>query len=418
MAPATNLRVDIDRLWSTLMASAEIGATGRGGLNRLALNADDGAVRRLFAGWCREAGLSLRVDAMGNMFATRPGRDPGARAILIGSHLDTQIHGGRFDGVLGVFGALEVVRTLDDHGIETAHPITIVNWTNEEGARFEPPMMGSKVFARLAGLDETLAIRDRDGISVGEALAAIGFAGTDIVSPEEFDSYFELHIEQGPRLEAADMQVGIVTGCYDVRGFVAEVTGENAHSGPTPMPRRRNAIVGAAALVTAIDDIGWAYHASGGTATTARLKAEPNLLGILAHRVEMQCDFRHPVEGVALEMFDSLKVRLPQIAARGNCDIRILRDWRFGGLGFDAGQVGLVRAAAQALGCRAMDMLTVAGHDSMHVAARMPAAMIFTPCEKGLSHNEAENVTPAMIGPGADVLLHAVLARDAAAPAP
>ena len=411
--PRSNLRADIDRLWTTLMASAEIGATGRGGLNRLSLNADDGAVRRLFARWCAEAGLSMRIDAMGNMFATRQGRNPAAKAILIGSHLDTQIHGGRFDGILGVLGALEVIRTLNEHGVTTEHPLTIVNWTNEEGARFEPPMMGSKVFAGLAGLAETQAITDRDGVTVGAALDAIGFRGADVVRPEEFDSYFELHIEQGPKLEAEGMQVGVVTGCYDVRGFIAEVRGVNAHAGPTPMPQRRNALVGAAALITAINDIGWAYHATGGTATTARMKVEPNLLGILAHRVEMQCDFRHPVAGVPVDMLASLKARLPEIAARGNCDIEIIREWQFGGIAFDRTQAGLVRQASEALGYRTMDILTVAGHDSMHAGLKMPAAMIFTPCEKGLSHNEAENVTPEMIAPGVNVLLHAVLARDA-----
>ena len=407
-----NLRVNLSRLWSTIMSSAEIGRTEAGGLRRLALSAEDGAVRRLLQRWCEEAGLVVSVDAMGNMFARREGRNPDARAILMGSHLDTQIHGGRFDGVLGVLGALEVIRSLNDHGIETDHPLVLVNWTNEEGARFEPPMIGSKVFCGLQDAQDVHRIVDRDGIRFGDALAEIGFLGPDRISPESIDSYFELHIEQGPELYERKIQVAAVHGAFDVRWAVVEVRGDNAHAGPTRMADRRNALVGAAAVINAVNEIGWAYAPSGGRTTSARLSVEPNLLGIISHRAEVLCDFRHPEKGIPQHMLDSFISRLPELEARSNCGISIARSWQYGAVDYDPGMTELVRSAARDLGYSQMDLLTVAGHDSMYLAGIVPSTMIFTPCEKGISHNEAENCTPEDIEPGVNVLLHAVLKRD------
>lgn len=412
---SANLRIDIDRLWSTLMASAEIGRTERGGLCRLALTEEDGRMRDLFRAWCEEAGLTVSVDAMGNMFALRPGTDPHAKTIVMGSHLDTQIRGGRFDGILGVLGALEVVRTLNERGIATRHPLAIVNWTNEEGARFEPPMIGSKVFCGTHALADALTIRDAAGIRFGDALAAIGYAGQRGLTLSDVDSYFELHIEQGPELDESGIQVGIVTGAFDVRWAVVEVRGESSHAGPTRMADRRNAVVGAAAVVERVNEIGFAYAPSGGRSTTARLTIEPNLLGILAHRAEVLCDFRHPEKGVPQKMFESFAARLHELSVRSNCDIAIVKDWQYGAVDYDAGLAALSRDAATRLGYSHRDMLTVAGHDSMYLAGVVPSTMIFTPCEKGISHNEAENVTPSDIEPGTNVLLHAVLARDALA---
>jgi N-carbamoyl-L-amino-acid hydrolase len=408
-----NLKVNIDRLWSTLMASAEIGETERGGLCRLALSEEDGRMRDLFRLWCEDAGLSVTVDGIGNMFAVRPGTDPQAKTILMGSHLDTQIRGGRFDGILGVLGGLEVIRTLDERGITTRHPIAIVNWTNEEGARFEPPMIGSKVFCGLHTLSEALALHDADGIRFGDALTAIGYAGQGGLTCDHIDSYFELHIEQGSELDESGVQVGIVTGAFDVRWAVVEIRGESAHAGPTRMADRRNAVVGAAAVVQQVNEIGFAYASSGGRTTTARLTIEPNLLGILAHRAEVLCDFRHPEKGVPQKMFESFVARLPELSARSQCDIAVIKDWQYGAIDYDADLAALSRQAAMRLGYTHCDMLTVAGHDSMYLAGAVPSTMIFTPCEKGISHNEAENVTPADIEPGTNVLLHAVLARDA-----
>lgn len=410
---SSNLRINGDRLWSTLMEQATIGRTEKGGLRRLALSQEDGAVRDLFCRWCEDAGLTIAIDGIGNIFATRPGTDPYAKPILMGSHLDTQIHGGRFDGILGVLGPLEVIRTLNERGITTKHPLTIVNWTNEEGARFEPPMIGSKIFCGLHALDDALNIRDKDGIRFGDALSAIGYSGQPALSPEQCDSYFELHIEQGPELEESGIQVGIVTGAFDVRWAVVEIRGESAHSGTTRMADRRNAIVGAAAVIECVNEIGLAYASSSGRSTTARLTIEPNLLGILSHRVEALCDFRHPEKGVPQKMFESFQARLPELIARTQCDMSIIKDWQYGAVDYNADLAALSRTAANRLGYSHRDMLTVAGHDSMYIAGVMPATMIFTPCEKGVSHNEAENVTLADIEPGTNVLLHAVLARDA-----
>ncbi|TDT99149.1 N-carbamoyl-L-amino-acid hydrolase [Azorhizobium sp. AG788] len=408
-----NLRPNMDRLWSTLARSAEIGTTARGGLRRLALTAEDGEVRRVFQRWCEEAGCQLTVDGIGNMFAVRPGQEADGKVVLVGSHLDTQIKGGRFDGILGVLAGLEVIRTLNDHGIETRLPVAVVNWTNEEGARFEPPMIGSAIFTGDKSLDFALSRTDKDGITLGAALDAISFRGTGGLRPDQCDSLFELHIEQGPRLDAAKIQLGVVTGAFAVRGFVVEVIGETGHVGPTPMPDRHNALVGAAHVTLAIEEIGWELHPTGGKSTTMRLVAEPNLLGILPDRVEMTCDMRHPDNAVVSQALERFIARLPELEAKSRCKIRIHEGWSYGGMAFDKDRVGLVRGAAEALGYTHMDMLTEAGHDAMHVANHLPTAMIFTPCEGGLSHNELENVTLADIEPGVNVLLQAVLARAA-----
>jgi N-carbamoyl-L-amino-acid hydrolase len=407
-----HLRIDVDRLWATLMESAEIGKTARGGLRRLALSPEDGQARWLFKTWCEEAGLALRVDAMGNMFATRPGRDPDAKAIMMASHLDTQIFGGRFDGILGVLGALEVVRTLNDHGVETRHPLMIANWTNEEGARFEPAMIGSKVFAGFHDVNDALDIRDKEGVRLGDALREIGFAGTDALGASDLDSYFELHIEQGPELEERGLKVGVVTGAYDIRYLVVEVAGESSHSGATRLADRRNAMVGAAHVVVAVNEIGMGHADTGARCACGRITVEPNLLGAVAHRAEALCDFRHADPAVTQRMVDAFRARLPEIEAKSRCKLTVLREWKYGGEPYDATLVGIVRDSAAALGHTSMDMLTAAGHDSMNVARVVPSVMIFTPCEKGVTHNEAENVTRADIEPALNVLLHAVLKRD------
>jgi N-carbamoyl-L-amino-acid hydrolase len=415
MTRPSNVRPDMARLWSTLMRSAEIGATPKGGLRRLALSEEDGRVRRTFVRWCEEAGCTVRVDSIGNIVALRPGTDPDAKPVLVGSHLDTQIKGGRFDGVLGVLAGLEVVRTLNDHGIATRHPIAVVDWTNEEGARFEPPMIGSAVFTGAKSLDFALARRDRDGISLGDALDAIGFCGGDALRAADFDSLFELHIEQGPRLDDAKLQVGVVTGAFSVRGFVVEVTGETGHVGPTPMPKRRNALVGAAHVTLALEEIGWSRHATEGKTTTMRMRIEPNLLGILPDLVEMTCDMRHPDDAAVMAMMAEFEARIPELERLSRCRIAVKESWSYGGMRFDADCVGLVREAVKGFGYSSQDLLTEAGHDAMHVAEFLPTAMIFTPCEGGLSHNEAENVTEADIAPGVNVLLQAVLRRAQAA---
>ena len=407
----SNLSIDIDRLWATIAASAEIGRGPHGGLRRLTLSDDDKAVRDLFARWAREGGYGLKVDQLGNMFVRREGEDASAAPVLIGSHLDTQASGGRFDGILGVLSGLEVLRTLDDLGIKTKRPIEVVNWTNEEGARFYPPMMSSLTFSGVETVAWAKARTDKAGLSFGDELERIGYAGPEPVGGRGLDAYFELHIEQGPRLDAAGVRVGVVTGGYPTRGMRIEITGETAHVGPTEMARRRNALVGAAHVAVAIDDIGWRYAHAEGKTTAARLDLWPNLPGIISERATLFCDLRHPDVAGLEEMVAEIETALPDCARRGRCRVEIAERWGFGGLAFDAGLIGLIRQAAAELGEATMDLASQAGHDSYNVARVCPAAMIFTPCTGGISHNEAEDTSPEATLPGVNVLLRAVIAR-------
>ncbi|MGE0698367.1 MAG: Zn-dependent hydrolase [Hyphomicrobiaceae bacterium] len=407
----TNLTIDADRLWASIMASAEVGKASRGGLRRLSLGDEDKAMRDLFARWVAEAGYALTVDRLGSMFARREGREPGLAPVLIGSHLDTQAAGGRFDGILGVLAGLEVLRTLDAAGIATRRPIEVVNWTNEEGARFPPPMVASLIFSGGESLDWALARADKAGLTIGDELARIGYAGSAPVGGRPFDAYFELHIEQGPRLDAARVPVGIVTGGFPTRGMRIEIRGETAHVGPTPMDRRHNALVGASHVAVAVDDIGWRYAAGEGKTTAARLDLWPNLPGIISEGATLYCDLRHPDPAKLEAMVGELEVALAYCASRSRCRIEIAERWGFGGLAFDAGLIGLLREAARELGHATLDLQSEAGHDAYNMAACGPACMIFSPCKDGISHNEAESMTMEDMVPGANVLLHAVLAR-------
>ena len=411
MTTTRNLSIDGDRLWSTIMASAEIGKGPNGGLRRLALGDDDGRVRDLLARWARESGLGVKVDQLGNMVLRREGRDATLPPVLIGSHLDTQAAGGRFDGILGVLAGLEVVRTLDAAGIRTRRAIEVVNWTNEEGARFYPAMMASLVFSGRESIAWAHAREDKDGKRFGDELRRIGYLGDTPVGARPIDAYFELHIEQGPRLDRAGIPVGVVVGGFPTAGMRIRVTGETAHVGPTAMERRRNALVGAAYAATAIDDIGWRYSGDEAKATAARLDLWPNLPGIISERADLFCDMRHPEKAGLERMLAEVDIALADCARRGRCQIEIAERWGFGGLTFDAGLIGLIRQAAGALGYATMDIRSEAGHDAYNMAAICPAAMIFTPCKDGISHNEAEDMTLADAIPGASVLLEAVLAR-------
>ena len=406
-----NLTIDAERLWSSIMTSAGIGKGSRGGLRRLALGDADREMRELFRAWALDSGYQVRVDELGSMFVRRQGREPALAPVLIGSHLDTQAAGGRFDGILGVLGGLEVLRTLDQAGIATRRPIEVVNWTNEEGARFLPPMMASLAFAGKESVDWVRARTDKDGATVGGELARIGFAGQEPVGGRPIDAYFELHIEQGPRLDAAKVPVGVVTGGFPTRGMRIEIRGETAHVGPTPMTRRRNALVGAAHVAVAVDEIGWRYSAGEGKTTAARLDLSPNLPGIISEAATLYCDMRHPEAPELEAMAAEVETAVADCARRSRCTIEIAERWGFGGLAFDAGPIALIRKAAADLGHAIMDLRSEAGHDAYHMAAVCPAAMIFTPCKDGISHNEDEDMTREDMVPGANVLLHAVLAR-------
>jgi N-carbamoyl-L-amino-acid hydrolase len=329
----------------------------------------------------------------------------------MGSHLDTQVAGGKYDGIVGVLAGLEVLRTLDEQRIQTKRPLELVCWTNEEGARFTPPMVASGAFAGVFDVDWVLALRDDDGKVFGGELERIGYAGKTAVGGRGIDAYFELHIEQGPILDHEAVPVGIVVGGYAVRGMHVDVHGETAHAGPTPMERRRNALVGAAMLAVAVNEVGWKYHATEGKATVPRLIAWPNKAGILSEYAQLTCDVRHADAEVADRMWAEVKAAMPDAAKRANVEMSIAGEWRFGSERFDPGCIRLIREAADQLGVRHRDILSQAGHDAYYISRIAPTAMIFTPCRDGISHNEAEHAERDDTVPGVNVLLHAVLAR-------
>jgi len=405
------LRIDPARFWSTVMRSGEIGPGKAGGLRRLALTDADKEMRDLFVTWCTEAGCTVAIDRVGNIFARRPGTDDHLPPVLIGSHLDTQVAGGKYDGIVGVLAGLEVLRTLDAQRVRTKRPLELVCWTNEEGARFTPPMVASGAFAGVFDVDWVLGLRDDDGAVFGAELERIGYAGKTAVGGRGIDAYFELHIEQGPILDKEAVPVGIVTGGYAVRGMHVDVHGETAHAGPTPMDRRRNALIGAAMLAVAVNDVGWKYHASEGKATVPRLVAWPNKAGILSEYAQLTCDVRHADPQRADAMWAEIKAAMPDCAKRANVEMRIAGEWRFGSERFDPSCIRLIREAAQTLAVPHRDILSQAGHDAYYISRIAPTAMIFTPCRDGISHNEAEHAEADDTAPGVNVLLHAVLAR-------
>lgn len=406
-----NLTVDGDRLWADIMASAKIGQGQKGGLCRLALDDSDRQMRELFRDWALRLGYAVSVDRLGSMFVRREGRDAGLAPVLIGSHLDTQAAGGRFDGILGVLGGLEVLRSLDAAGVETRRAIEVVNWTNEEGARFLPPMLASLAFSGKESVEWALARVDKSGRTIEGELDRIGFAGAAPVGGRPIDAYFELHIEQGPKLDRAGVPIGVVTGGFPTQGLRFEITGETAHVGPTPMELRRNALIGAAHMALAIDDIGWRYSAGEGKTTAARLDLFPNLPGIISEKATLYCDMRHPDPAALGRMVAEAEAAVADCARRSRCSIEIAERWGFGGLAFDDELIGLVRQAAKDLGLPTMDLRSEAGHDAYHMASVAPSVMIFAPCRGGITHNEAEDMSQAEATAAANVLLRAALAR-------
>ncbi len=405
------LRIDDSRLWDTIERSAEIGPGWAQGLHRLALGTADRQMRDLFVSWCEAAGCMVTVDGMGNIFARREGSRAELPPVLIGSHLDTQVTGGRFDGILGVLAGLEILQTLNDHGLETQRSIEVVNWSNEEGARFNPAMLASSVFAGLRELDWAYGRKDNDGVTYGEALKEIGYIGETPMGGRDIDAYFELHIEQGPILEAEKLPVGVVTGGYATRGMRVEIRGETAHSGPTPMDKRRNALVGAAYLIAAVNDIGWAHHEERGKTTATQIDIWPNNTGILPQLAHTSLDLRHPTVAGAETMLAKVESAIQEVAKKANVEIEILERWRFGDETFDPTCVELLRQAADSLGHGYIDMQSQAGHDAYNMTHVCPTALLFCPCEGGITHNEAENVAKEDAIPSVNVLLHAVLAR-------
>ena len=409
MAQGNKLSADGERFWSTIEASAELGKGPRGGLRRLALGPSDAAMRRLFISWCEAAGAAVTVDRLGNICARRAGREE-LQPVMTGSHLDSQASGGRFDGIVGVLAGLEVLRCLEDRGITTRRPIEVMNWTNEEGARFQPPMLCSAAFAGKVSEEWALARQDDSGMTLAEALDESGFAGSAPLGGRPLDSYFELHIEQGPELAARGIPVGLVVGSYASHGMRVEMTGDTAHSGPTPMAERKDALFAAALLIVGVNEMG-RRHAPLGKATAPRLDAWPNKPGIISEKAAVYIDFRHPDAATTRTMAEEVERLCADVALNARVDVEICERWSFGGVDFDPGLLALLRRQAAELGSETLDLLSQAGHDAYNMASICPTALIFSPCDDGISHNEKESTRLEDQIPGIDLLLNAVLAR-------
>jgi N-carbamoyl-L-amino-acid hydrolase len=407
---ASALRVDGARLWQSLMELAQIGATPKGGVRRLALTELDGKGRDLVVRWLREANATVEIDAAGNVFATRAGRESGAPVVLTGSHVDTQPSGGKFDGNYGVLAGLEVLRTLNDAGIATDKPVGVAIWTNEEGSRFVPVMGGSGTFAGVFTLEHLLAQRDVDGVTFGDALRRIGYAGDAPVGGRALDAYFEAHIEQGPILEREHKVIGVVNGALGLRWYDCVWTGQDAHAGPTPMEARRDALRGAARMVEAVNALAL-RHTPEGRATVGFMQVGPNSRNVVPGLVRMTVDLRNPDDADLAAMDRELRDAATVIARylRLECDLRQVD--HFPASRFDPSCIGAVRAAARALGYPHCEIVSGAGHDAIYVARVAPTSMIFVPCRDGISHNEIEDARPEHLEAGANVLLHAMLAR-------
>lgn len=406
-------RIDGQRLWASLMSLAEIGATAKGGVCRLALSELDRQARDLFVRWAREAGCTVRVDAIGNLFARREGRDTSRPAVATGSHIDTQPTGGKFDGNYGVLAGLEVLRTLNDQRIDTEAPIEVCVWTNEEGSRFVPVMMGSGVWAGAFTLDHALSAADREGITVRQALQAIGYAGPVPAAVADgaprFGAYFEAHIEQGPVLEASGCTIGVVTGALGQRWYDVVVTGQEAHAGPTPMDLRRDALQAATRLMQQVDAIARAEapHARG---TVGYVAVFPNSRNTIPGRVTFTVDFRHTDDDGLQRMDAALRAAIAALQAevRG-VDVALQPVVYFPPAPFTPELVANVRAGAARHGLAHQDIVSGAGHDAVYVARQSPTAMIFVPCRDGISHNEIEDAQPQHLAAGCQVLLEAML---------
>jgi N-carbamoyl-L-amino-acid hydrolase len=396
--PGHNLTINSERLWDTLMETAKIGGTAKGGINRLTLTDLDRQVRDWFKTQAEKLGCIVAVDDMGAMYARRPGQRD-VPPIGLGSHLDTQPTGGKFDGTLGTLAALEVLRTLEAAGYETYAPVEIVNWTNEEGSRFAPALIASGVFGGAFERDWAYAQKDRAGMTFGQALQDIGYRGAERCGDRKFSAFFELHIEQGPILEREDIEIGVVSGVQGVRWFDVTLTGRDSHAGTTPMIVRKDAMVGAARAIDALDRIA---------------RAHPPLAVITVGMVEVKSASRNVIPG---EVFFSIDLRHPKAAIAGICaemalDANINRIWAQAPIPFHPQCIEAVRQAAKLCGYSSRDIVSGALHDAAYVSRKAPAGMIFVPCKDGISHNEEEFSSQEQCAKGAQVLLQAVLDFD------
>ncbi|MEP2457737.1 Zn-dependent hydrolase [Roseibium sp.] len=409
-AAGENLRINGDRLWDSLMDMAKIGPGVAGGNNRQTLTDADAEGRKLFQKWCEDAGMTMGVDTMGNMFMTRPGTDPDALPVYMGSHLDTQPTGGKYDGVLGVLGGLEVVRTMNDLGIKTKHPIVVTNWSNEEGTRFAPAMLASGVFAGIHTQDWAYGKEDAEGKTFGDELKRIGWVGDEEVGAraDKIHAMFELHIEQGPILEAEGKDIGVVTHGQGLWWLQVTVTGRDSHTGSTPMPMRRNAGLGMARMTELVHEIA-IKHQPAAVGAIGHCDVYPNSRNVIPGKVVFTVDFRSPNQATLDGMKAEFEAKAPKIAEELGLSVEIEEAGHFDPVTFDAGCVTAIRSAAERLGYSHQDIISGAGHDACWINKVAPTAMIMCPCVDGLSHNEAEEISKEWATAGADVLFHAVV---------
>ncbi|RFC68331.1 MULTISPECIES: Zn-dependent hydrolase [Mesorhizobium] len=407
-APGENLKINADRLWDSIHEMAKIGPGVAGGSNRQTLTDEDGEGRRLFQKWCEEAGLTMGVDEMGTMFARREGTDPNALPVYVGSHLDTQPTGGRYDGVLGVLGGLEVIRSMNDLGIKTKHPVIATNWTNEEGARFAPAMLASGVFAGVIEQDWAYNRVDAKGKKFGEELERIGWKGDEKVGARKMHAFFELHIEQGPILEDEGIDIGVVTHGQGLKWLQVTITGKEAHTGSTPMPKRRNASLGMARVIELVHEVAMDYQPDA-VGAVGHIEVYPNSRNIIAGRTVFTIDIRSPDKRVLDEMDARVREGIATICDALDVQYEIEQVGHFDPVTFDKGCVKAIRSSAKRLGYSHRDIVSGAGHDACWINRVAPTAMVMCPCVDGLSHNEAEEITKEWAGAGCDVLFHAVL---------
>jgi N-carbamoyl-L-amino-acid hydrolase len=407
-APGENLRINAERLWDSLMEMAKIGPGVAGGNNRQTLTDSDKEGRDLFKSWCDAAGLSMAVDKMGTMFMTRPGTDPDALPVYVGSHLDTQPTGGKYDGVLGVLAGLELVRSLNDLGIKTKHPIVVTNWTNEEGARFAPAMLASGVFAGVHSVDYAYGRKDLEGKSFGDELKRIGWIGEEEVGARKMHAYFEYHIEQGPILEAEKKQIGVVTHCQGLWWLEFTLTGKEAHTGSTPMNMRVNAGLAMARIFEMVQKVAMDAQ-PGAVGGVGQVKFSPNSRNVLPGTVIFTVDIRSPDQAKLDGMRARIEKEAAEICAALGVKSSVEAVGHFDPVTFDPTLVGRVRKAAENLGYSHMNLISGAGHDACWAAKVAPATMVMCPCVDGLSHNEAEDISKEWAAAGCDVLFHAVV---------
>ncbi|TIM47637.1 MAG: Zn-dependent hydrolase [Mesorhizobium sp.] len=407
-APGENLRINSDRLWDSIMEMAKIGPGVAGGNNRQTLTDADGEGRQLFKRWCEAAGLEMGLDEMGTMFARREGSEPDLPPVYVGSHLDTQPTGGKYDGVLGVLGGLEIVRSLNELGIKTKHPIVVTNWTNEEGARFAPAMMASGVFAGVLDEADVYEHVDKDGKKFGEELERIGWKGSEKVGERKIHAFFELHIEQGPILEDEGIDIGVVTHGQGLKWLQVTLTGKEAHTGSTPMPKRRNAGLGMARVIELVHEIAMDYQPDA-VGAVGHMEVYPNSRNIIAGRTMFTIDIRSPEKEVLDAMDGRIREGIDTICEALDIKYQIDQVGHFDPVTFDPGCVKAVRDAAERLGYTHRNIVSGAGHDACWINRVAPTAMVMCPCVDGLSHNEAEEITKEWAAAGADVLFHAVV---------